>query len=408
MKFLILSQYAGAPPYGMVLRNYNWAKALTDMGHEVTVIGSAYSHYRAKQPPSNGNLHQEEIDGVKFIWLKGLSYDGKSNLKRLISMAQYCVQVFGLKKSIKTQFDVVVASSPHPFVVFPAVRLAKKLKAKFIYDIRDLWPLTPIHLGGFSPKHPLIKFMQKAEDMACKKADIITSVPENAKEYLMSRGMHANKFLAVGNGIISIPEAGEALSNDALKQVKDFKDKHDFVITHPGAMGRANALHILINVMSKLPKSIGCILLGDGPLKTDLQNQIDQMGLEDRVLIMDSIPLKQMPAFLSMMDAGYCGLLDSPLYKNGASPTKLNDYMMAHLPVIYGAGYKNSSIEQASCGYICKPENLNDIADKIQRLAELSQQEREEMGDRGYDWVVRNHMVSAQMDKILKKLSDIQ
>ncbi|MCR2730922.1 glycosyltransferase WbuB, partial [Salmonella enterica] len=76
---------------------------------------------------------------------------------------------------------------PHPFAIYPAARLARRYGARLIYDIRDLWPLTPILLGNYSQRHPFIRLLQAAEDYACRHADLVTAVPRNAEAYLRGR-----------------------------------------------------------------------------------------------------------------------------------------------------------------------------------------------------------------------------
>ncbi|MEC8496548.1 MAG: glycosyltransferase WbuB, partial [Pseudomonadota bacterium] len=90
MKILIISQYAGAPEMGMVLRNHNWASEFIRLGHQCTIIAASYSHYRQKNKNIVGKkLEEENIDKITYYWLKTLSYDGKNNILRLFSIFQF-------------------------------------------------------------------------------------------------------------------------------------------------------------------------------------------------------------------------------------------------------------------------------------------------------------------------------
>jgi len=190
MNFLILSQNAGSRNHGMVLRNYNWAKTLVDMGYEVTVVASSFSHSRQTQPEANkGWITEENIDGIRYLWLWGPRYSAQSSLGRVFSMFVFVLQLFFPDKRLKENYDVVVLSSPPPFGIYPAYRLAKKKQAKLIFDVRDLWPLTLKELGGYSARHPFVWLMQKAEDYACRNADLVTAVARNSENYLKSRGL---------------------------------------------------------------------------------------------------------------------------------------------------------------------------------------------------------------------------
>src|SRR5690606_18316137 len=111
----------------------------------------------------------------------------------------------------KQRYEVVIASSPHPFVIYPARRIARRQSAYLVYDIRDLWPLTPIHLGGHSPKHPFIRALQHAEDYACKHADLVIAVQGLAESYLQHHGLKSGRFLHVANGYSSDNSSSQSL-----------------------------------------------------------------------------------------------------------------------------------------------------------------------------------------------------
>src|SRR5258708_35275583 len=72
--------------------------------------------------------------------------------------------------------DVVLCLSTYPLDIYPGARIARKTKAQLVFEVHDLWPLTPILLGGYSPNHPSIRLLQRAEDWAYKNAEVVVSI----------------------------------------------------------------------------------------------------------------------------------------------------------------------------------------------------------------------------------------
>ena len=92
--------------------------------------------------------------------------------------------------------DIVIASSTHPLDIYGARSIARRSGARLVFEVHDLWPLTPIELGGVSPRNPFIMAMDRAERYACRHADPVVSIPPAADDYLVTRGLDARALRA--------------------------------------------------------------------------------------------------------------------------------------------------------------------------------------------------------------------
>ena len=162
MNILLINHYAGGAKHGMEYRPYFMAKRWVEMGHSVTIAASSFSHLRTKNPSMEGKkLLEEDVDGIRYVWLSGNSYQGngvgrsRNMLSFLNGLYAHMGEIAGEGKP-----DVVIASSTYPLDIYPAHKFSKKYGSMLIYEVHDLWPLSPIELGGMSPKHPDIQVMQ--------------------------------------------------------------------------------------------------------------------------------------------------------------------------------------------------------------------------------------------------------
>ena len=409
MKILILSQFAGSPKHGMVLRNYNWAYEMTRMGHDVTIIASSYAHPRFEQPNVSRNVEVEYIDGIRYIWLKAkLRYNPKNFISRIVSMMSFMIKCYLTARKHKRKYDIVIASSPQPLVIYAAKKLANINGAKLVFDIRDLWPLSLMGIGNASKFNPFIRLIQHAEDYACKHADLITAVPINCENYLKGRGLAEGKFLFISNGINESeiePKPLIALPDQHQKVINDIKNDGGFIIGYTGSIGSANALDVAIKSLHKTAnKKIHFMIIGKGAFVGKLKALNSKLGLQNQVHILPPIGKAQISNFLSQIDVGYCGTRDKELFKYGMSPTKISDYMLASKPIIYAMGDPNNFVERSECGISCRAENIDDISNAMHAMFVMAPENRIEIGQKGRDWLLENNMVSVHMQRMFKKL----
>ena len=141
------------------------------------------------------------------------------------------------------------------WIVILLISLQKKSGAKFVFELHDLWPLSPMKLGGMSKWHPFIMLMQKAEDFWCTHADKVISILPKTEEYLKTRGLKEGKFCHIPNGIVlSDYDNVLPLKEDYAEQLAKLHNSGKFLIGFAGEHGIANALNVLIYAAEKLQK----------------------------------------------------------------------------------------------------------------------------------------------------------
>lgn len=407
MRILILSQTAGSRLHGMVLRNYTMAREWVRQGHDVTIIASANYHGRILQPATAGRITEETIDDIRYLWLWGPSYSQRDTVRRVLAMAVFEIQCRLARLGRQRPYDVIVCSSPPPFSIYLGHRLAKAWGARLIFDVRDLWPLSLIELGGLSRRHPFIRLVQHAEDFACRKADLVTAVPGNCESYLRSRGLGEGKFLHIGNGIIPDQLAVEPMPRTHAALLRQLRESGAFIIGYAGAIGLANAMHSVIEALARLPERFHLVIVGDGAFRTQLIDLSRRLGIAHRVHLLPPVSRSQVADILREVDVAYVGLQNIPLYEYGASLTKLNDYMLAEKPILYAGNDPDNAVARSGCGISCTPEDPESIAEGLRALAGLSDEERRLMGMKGKSWALENNMVSRHAFTILEHLNSL-
>lgn len=400
----IINQYASTPERGMGGRHYYLAQELAKQGHTVNVIAGSYSHLLKNPLNIKSDFQFESIDkNFNFIWVKLPEYEHAHSKKRILNEFLFSKKITKLPRIASTKPDIIIHSSPALISYFGASYLAKKLKSIYAFEVRDIWPLTLITLGGYSKNHPFIKLLQWIEDQAYQKADYIFSNLPNAIEHMQSRGMDKDKFAWIPNGVsLAELENKQPLPEDLLKQIPSNK----FIVGYTGTLGEANAMQYLVDAAASLKKysDIYFVLVGSGKQKSDLIKQAKKLNLNN-ISFIDPVDKAQVQSILGLFNACYIGWHKQDLYKYGIAANKIPEYMYSATPVIHSFSGKGDFIQQASSGITVEAENSQAIAKAILKIQSLSDSERSEMGNRGKSFVLDNLTYEQLASKLINKLS---
>jgi len=411
MNILLINHYAGSPTLGMEFRPYYLAKEWVKQGYRVCIVAASYSHLRTNQPNVTKDFTIEIVEDIKYIWLKTPQYSS-SGFKRFLSMLVFVFKLYKYRKKIVRELlpNVVIASSTYPLDTYPARAIAKKAKAKLCFELHDLWPLSPMLIGGYSKWHPFIMLMQAGENYACKKSDVVVSLLDNAKAHLMEHGMAAEKFHCVPNGFLMLEYLErEDIPEKHNKLISELKHQNKLLIGYAGGINPSNAMHVLVKAAKKLTsnKNLAFVLVGKGNECIRL-NQFAKDHNLDNVFILEPIKKKAVLTLLAKMDILYIGGIKSELHKHGAAANKLTDYMLSAKPIVLSAdANENNLVTHLSCGITVPAEDVNAVTNAIEKLINCTEQERLEMGQRGFDHAYNHLNYEALAQEFIKAMQTI-
>lgn len=395
MNILLINHYAGSIHHGMEYRPYYLAREWVRLGHRVTIVAASASHVRTQAPALGRRTRLDEtIAGIDYVWLATPSYHG-NGAARVRNMFAFLwrLRQHGAQLAHSVRPDAVIASSTYPLDIWPARRIARRAGARLLFEVHDLWPLSPRELGGHSRRHPFIMLLQAAEDYACRHADAVVSILPKAGAHLEAHGMAPHKLNLVPNGVdpaewdgapAPLPAPVDALLDGLQRQGR-------FIIGYAGTHGIANALGTLVDAAARLrDRPVSFVLAGSGPDKPALVQRVADLGL-DNVHFIDPVAKVQVPALLQRFDLAYIGWRRQALYRFGISPNKLIDYMMAARPVLHAVEAGNDPVRDAGCGLTVAPEDPDAVATGILALQGMAPAARADLGSRGRAYALAHH-----------------
>lgn len=398
MNILYIDHYAGSVRHGMEFRPYYMAREWTRLGHTVTILAADYSHLRRENPVITKDFTTEFVDGIPYTWVKTSPYHGNGP-GRARNILQFVEKVNRRAETLAQELspDAVIASSTYPFDIYPARNIARRRGAVLVYEIHDLWPMTPMVLGNLPPWNPVMAVMQKAEDAAFRDADRVISLLPAANRHMEERAFKTGvgkeqiekKFSYIPNGVMP-EEVGATLPKQHTELLSQLRREDKFILLYAGGHARSNDLFNLLRSAKLLDDSFATVLAGDGIEKPSLQLQVKKDGMKN-VYFLPSVEKRCVPALLEKADALYFGAKKCRLYAYGMSPNKLYDYMLAAKPVIYAVEAANDPVGTSGCGLSVAASDPKAVAEAVKRLRDTPVEERIKMGEQGRAYVLKHH-----------------
>jgi glycosyltransferase involved in cell wall biosynthesis len=400
MHILIIHQAFAALDEPGGTRHYEMARYLAAQGHKITVIASSVSYLTGAFIPKGEETGVLGVGDINIVRASAYGAHHKSFFHRLLAFFSFMLSSFFLGLRVR-DVDVIWGTSPPIFQGFTAWKLAWLKGARFLFEVRDLWPQFAIAVGVL--KNPIpIRLSEWLERFLYRRADRVFVNSPGFLEHVSSRG---------AKRVDLVPNSADPSMFDPSDDGTAFRRSHHledkFVVLYAGAHGISNDLDVVLDAAQLLTgeKDIQIVLLGDGKEKPDLQARAAALELSN-VTFIPPLPKTDIPAALAGADA--CLAILKPLdeYKT-TYPNKVFDYMAAGRPVILAIdGVIREVVEAAGCGLFVKPGRPAELAAGIRELAGNRTQARL-MGLQGRRYLEQNFSRAAMGEKLLKLLEEL-
>lgn len=396
MNIIFVSAYDA--PKGQSARTYNFARELVELGHNVTFITNGFNHFsREEYLQKDEKYRLENIDGINILWLRTFPYYS-NGVPRFINMLSNAWQAYFKSNLIENSPDIVIGPSVPLFTGLSAYFISKKRKAKFVFEIRDVWPQALIDLGYLKKSSLLFYIFRKIEVFLYEKSAHIVSVLPYVYKHISKSGISRSKISYIPNGVYL---------KDFSECYGDQNSPGKFLsIKYIGNFSATHGTSIILECAKRLRDyPVNFILIG-ASISTihELSKTIDSYK---NIKIMPVIPRDRVASELISSDILIASVKDTKVYQFGINSNKIYDYMAAGKPIIFSGNTPNNQILEANAGIVVPPDDLDALCDAVVTMINMSTAERVKIGMRGRAYAEKKldvKVLSKKLDELFKKI----
>lgn len=358
MRIVYLHQYFATPEMAGGTRSYEMARRLVAAGHEVHMVTAQ------KSGEGTGWTETEEA-GIHVHW-RPVAYSSHMSFRRRIrSFLEFSRQ--SASKVASLPCDVIFASSTPLTVALPAAYGAWRQRAPIVFEVRDLWPDTPVAVGALKHRLP-IALARGLERFAYNRASHVVALSPDMKRGVVATGYPEDSVTVIPNscdlGLFDVPS----------EHGKKFRQQHAWLqdrplVVYTGALGLVNGVDYLARLAAAVGQydpEVRFLVIGDGCEREKVRRVATELGVLDRNFFMlDAVPKTEMPAILSAANMATSTVIDrKPLWANSAN--KVFDALAARRPIaINHEGWLADMIRQNACGLVLPIGDIKSAAEHL-------------------------------------------
>lgn len=383
-KIWLINQYAMPPHLESRLRTIKYAYFLANKGYEVTVFASSVMHNMNINLIKDGIPYLKKSYGkINFVHINTVQY-GNSYIKRVLASIQFHKRF--IKFSAKFgKPDVIVQVALVPFGNCIA-KYAKKIKARYIVEVLDLWPMSLIDVGMVTEKNLFLPILFRLERKQYESADEIVFSMEGGMDYIRHKkwdieqgGRIDIKHVHYINNGVDLSDFDNYKANYQLED-NELDDVTLKKVIYIGSIRKANNLMSLIRAAELLKKQKNLIFLvyGDGDERPVLEAYCREHNLINVIFKQKWIDPCNVPYVLS------CTYLNLLNYKTGfgsygGSQSKLFQYMASAKPICCNINMPYDPIKKYNIGISKEFISPDEYADAIMKIINLPSEEYKAM-----------------------------
>ncbi|MFO0945485.1 MAG: glycosyltransferase family 4 protein [Planctomycetota bacterium] len=407
MRILYVSQYyppdMGAPSARVSELARHWQAS----GHEVTVLTAVSHHPHGKKRPEDRRVAwRRERDGdVDLVRTYVFAARNAGFFWRIVSFLSFMLAAMVAGMFLRRRYDVVIATSPQLFTGIAGWWLARFHRAKFIFEVRDLWPESIVGVGAMQ-ESAVIAGLERLARWLYVTADLVVTVGSGYRRRIIEKyGIPANKIRVVTNGVDLSKFNFRNSDREKVRRMHGWEA--EFVVLYLGTEGMAHGLEFVLDAAEKSRDAAGLrfVFVGDGAERPALQLEAERRGLTN-VTFLPAQLREKVVGYYAAADVCLVPLRRVELFAD-VVPSKMFEIMAMERPIIVSVdGFARDQVIRANAGIAIEPENADSLANAIDKLR-TNPGWTNELGRNGRPFVARHFCRKMLADSYLRILAPL-
>lgn len=368
MKILYLCSDPGIDPMGQSGGSIHiraFVRALSELGHQVTVVCSSMS-------AGEGHVAADVRSSHLAPWNNWLA--------KTIQGANRLVG-----RTPRRHPDIVRILHNLTFYK-TAAATAREIKPDLIYERYSLWGMGGVRLATrcsiplvLEVNAPLVyeqqryrrlsfpKLARSVELMIWRRAHLLITVSASLSRHLQDAGVAESRIRILPNAVDTRRFRPDV---DGETVRRRFGLAERFIIGYVGTFKPWHGVDLLLQAFQDVhetdPKT-QLLLIGDGPLRQLLAEQVRSRGLDGKVTFAGSVPHREMPNYLAAIDVAVAPYpaLEEFYY----SPIKLFEYMASGRAIVArDIGQVSQIIADGDTGLLFNSDDSSELVRCIRRM----------------------------------------
>lgn len=279
---------------------------------------------------------------------------GKNKIIQALKMLEFNMRILCKLKKIKFTPDIIQVFTPYPLTTAYRIKKFLNKNLKIVYDPRE-------YVKGQNISSINKKMMLFIERIYISKIDVIVTVGECISNFYKKDYFLKNKPSVIRN----IPFFYDNKSKQNKLREKLNIPANNKILLYQGYLTKGRGLNKILDVFSKLPKTVNLVFMGEGELQNELKIRVYELDLRERVHFL-LVKNNEVLEYTNSADIGICLIEDICESYYYSLPNKLFEFIQGKLPIICSDFPEMSKIVlKYRIGEVVNPNKENEILEKI-------------------------------------------
>ena len=361
------------------------ALGFRNAGYEVVVLTTT-PHYNLietalqKQPLNKkifGLFYESDFNGIRVIHVPLKKY--KSTIIRILSFIYWHFLSLIIGLSIK-KVDFILSPSPPLSIGLISILIAKKNRAKFIYNVQEIYPDLLIKNGALK-SNIIIKSLKWLEKYVYNHASAVITIDQKFYDQIVDRFNEKDKLKIIPNFVDT--ELYKPVSKEVELSNPFKKDPHKVRLLYAGNIGFYQDWEPILFAAKKLrDTNIEFWIIGEGVKKEFLIREVEKHNLTN-IKVLPYQDRELMPLINSFADIHFISI-NKEMEQEGF-PSKVYTIMACSKPMIVITGENTplyNFLKPLNCSILISNNRNEEFVHSITELSS-NESKKQELAQNG-------------------------